>query len=148
MNENYNESYTCPECHSENIQRFEIAYQNGISGIDANILGAGISGGGHFGIGGGKTKGVSQTELSKLTAPPRKIRYTTWIILWIVLWFVISLILPASISNIAFIVFTIAYFYFVMYKRMYYYNHEVYPKRMEEWHHSWICFRCGNRFLK
>lgn len=61
----YNEKYyICPNCKSENIQKIELIYLNGVD--DVNGTGIGVGCGGFFG---GWHGGKSQIKLSQVVAP-------------------------------------------------------------------------------
>lgn len=69
------QNFSCPQCGSENIQRFSVAFRGGASTIDTKTAGTGVGlSGGHLGIGvgGAHTTGVQMTQLAKEVAPPVK----------------------------------------------------------------------------
>lgn len=150
-----NNNFVCPHCGSDQIQRYSVAYANGISNVNTNTVGVGITKGG-LGIGGAKTTGTSQTALSQSVAPPEKFNIIKWVIASVIiapiactLFFAIvevvtgfSAIKIWSILNFASIVAALYYFPY----RFYQYNKNVYPQEMERWQHSWLCAKCGHRF--
>lgn len=153
-------SFACPHCQSTEIQRFSVAYQSGISQINTKSAGIGMSLSGKVGIGGAKTKGQSQTELSRMTAPPKKRTYGIWIGCGFVLWFLLAGLVGSIIPNpgaldgtlvdsILKTLITIGAWtpaLFLMYKT-FLYNRDVHPKLMQQWNNSWVCFRCGHKFV-
>ena len=60
--------YSCPTCGSQNTQRLSTAYMSGVSQFSAVTSGVGWAGAPVFGS--GWTSGTSQTQLSKIAAPP------------------------------------------------------------------------------
>ena len=68
-----NRSFTCPHCHSDNIQSFEMVYSNGVSTSTHSTIGVGFAG--RFGVGTATTNSTSVTNLSQSVAPPEKKSY-------------------------------------------------------------------------
>ena len=143
-------SFACPHCQSTEIQRFSVAYQSGISQINAKTAGIGMSLSGKVGIGGAQTKGQSQTELSRTTAPPKKLTYGIWIVCGFVASFFLSFlfnqILPQTLADGLAISGSVGLVLYFMY-RSFRFNRDVYPKLMQQWENSWVCFRCGHKFV-
>lgn len=144
-------NYVCPHCGSEQIQRYSIAYSNGLSDVSTKTVGVGVSGGG-LGVGGAKTTGTSQTALSQSVAPPSKYSYVkealiAFLAIPLVFDIIRKLILPSFIPSISYLIFTIAYLYFHTYMVAFKYNHDIYPKDLEAWNNSWLCMKCGHRFI-
>ena len=143
-------SFACPHCQSTEIQRFSVAYQSGISQINTKSAGIGMSLSGKVGIGGAKTKGQSQTELSRMTAPPKKLTYGIWIgcgfVASFFLSFLFNQILPQEIADGLAIFGSAGLALYFMY-RSFRYNRDVHPKLMQQWNNSWVCFRCGHKFV-
>lgn len=153
-------SFACPHCQSTEIQRFSVAYQSGISQINTKTAGIGMSLSGKVGIGGAQTKGQSQTELSRTTAPPKKLTYGIWIGCGFVLWFLLAGLVGSIIPNpgaldgtlvgslvktlIAIGAWTPALYFM---RKSFLYNRDVHPKLMQQWENSWVCFRCGHKFV-
>lgn len=63
--------YTCPKCHSENIQTYRLVYTGGVTTTSSGTIGVGI-GGGHLGVGAASSSGVNVSQLAETVAPPRK----------------------------------------------------------------------------
>ena len=143
-------SFACPHCQSTEIQRFSVAYQSGISQINTKTAGIGMSLSGKVGIGGAQTKGQSQTELSRTTAPPKKLTYGIWIVCGFVASFFLSFlfnqILPQTLADGLAISGSVGLALYFMY-RSFRFNRDVYPKLMQQWENSWVCFRCGHKFV-
>ena len=143
-------SFACPHCQSTEIQRFSVAYQSGTSQINTKTAGIGMSLSGKVGIGGAQTKGQSQTELSRTTAPPKKLTYGIWIVCGFVASFFLSFlfnqILPQTLADGLAISGSVGLALYFMY-RSFRFNRDVYPKLMQQWENSWVCFRCGHKFV-
>ena len=144
-------SFACPQCRSTEIQRFSVAYQSGISKVSTKTTGIGMSLSGKIGIGGAKTKGHSQTELSRITAPPERHSYGIWFGCGLIVYLFLAILLegykvPGRLANILAIIggWGPALFFMV---RAFRFNRDVYPQRMQRWKNSWICFRCGHKFV-
>ena len=104
------------------------------------LLGIGMSLSSKIGIGGASTKGHSQTELSRMTAPPPKQKYGIWVGLGFAVIVVLALMGDAvsTICGAGFAAFFIA--------KSFRYNQNVHPQLMRQWENSWVCFRCGHKF--
>lgn len=149
-------SYQCPHCHSLNTQSFEMVYKNGISHIDANTGTVGISNNGHGGAV-SKTKGTEQTELSKSVAPPEEQSVIANLlggcllsfILFIVFIVVFGVILDFNLSDnwiYVFVFLGIGLAFLGVYMAIDY-NEKDYPLEIARWKHSFLCMRCGQRFV-
>lgn len=144
-------NYVCPHCGSDQVQRYSVAFAGGISDVNTNTVGVGLTGNG-LGVGGAKTRGTSQTALSMSVAPPEKYGYGKEILKAFGIVILANLVLGMTIGNNAFAgvlswVAGGAYLYFHTYQKYYNYNKNIWPKEMEQWEHSWLCMKCGNRFI-
>lgn len=140
--------FKCPNCGSDNIQRFEVAFQNGISDTSSVTTGVGIAGDG-LGVGAAKTNSTSQSALSMSVAPPAKKSVVKKFLLNCVIAFFIggimtSYLIPDMLKEVFFaaVMLIPAYLAYKNYK----WNKEEWPMLMERWHNSYICLRCGNKF--
>lgn len=143
MEQETEQKFECPNCHSDNIQRYEVAFQNGISSVDTTTAGVGVAG--RLGVGVAKTSGTQQSALSQTVAPPAKKGYLGKVILC----FFLSLFgagAGGSMGGIVSTVILVGTLYFFVYKSTYLWNRDVHPQLMEQWQHSYLCLRCGNRF--
>ena len=59
--------YTCPKCHSENIQTYRLVYTGGVTTTSSGTIGVGI-GGGHLGVGAASSSGVNVSQLAETVA--------------------------------------------------------------------------------
>lgn len=132
-----NSDFTCPNCHSENIQSLPIIYQSGTSGGDSitqtgNIISV--------------TKGVQMTNLAKSVAPPTK-KETNWGIvagLGVAAFFGME-------ENIGWLFWGSLFFgagaVFSSFEASNY-NEKTWPAEYDTWVHSYLCHRCGNIFVR
>ena len=141
--------FECPNCHSDNIQSFEVAYRNGVTTSSSTTTGRGVGSGGGLGLGTAKTTGTSVSQIAQEVAPPAKKGIVKkFLLIGIILMFLLSAIL-GSVSNtlgsIGALLGWVLSGAFV-YKTAYLWNRDVYPQLLDQWHHSYICFRCGQHF--
>ncbi len=149
-------NFACPHCGSDQIQRYSVAFSNGISDVNTNTVGIGVTGKG-LGIGGAKTTGVSQTALSQSVAPPQEKSILKGILKSIIVAPIACMIFFGIIETILGIRFgsffvkllpflaVVASLYYLPYQD-YQYNKNVYPELLRQWERSWFCMKCGHRF--
>ena len=118
------QNFSCPQCGSENIQRFSVAFRGGASTIDTKTAGTGVGlSGGHLGIGvgGAHTTGVQMTQLAKEVAPPVKKKYLFPIIASIIVSFVLRAftesIIGSTVSGLLGFIGLAACVYFLAYQK-------------------------------
>lgn len=147
-----NDRFFCPNCNSDNIQSFKIAYHSGVSTSSHSTVGVGYSNGG-FGVGTAETTGVSVSNLSQSVAPPEKKGYLKnffigYLIVCVITYF-IKLICESAVGRTFIVIdyFAIACLLYWFYKEIYCWNRDIYPKLLYQWNHSYICLRCGHRFI-
>ena len=136
--------FECPSCHSDNVQRFAIAFQNGIADVNTTTAGIGVAG--HFGVGAAKTKGTQQSALSMSVAPPAKKGYLWKVILLLVISSIGGAIFGGTLGETVNVLLLVGGGYLI-YRQVYCWNRDIHPQLMDEWHHSFICLRCGNKFI-
>ena len=136
--------FECPNCHSDNVQRFAIAFQNGIADVNTTTAGIGVAG--HFGVGAAKTKGTQQSALSMSVAPPAKKGYLWKVILLLVISSIGGAIFGGTLGETVNVLLLVGGGYLI-YRQVYCWNRDIHPQLMDEWHHSFICLRCGNMFI-
>lgn len=145
-------SHACPSCKDENTQRLSLAYESGLSDVNTRSSGVGVGigrGGLGVGVGGSKTRGTSQTELSKKAAPPNKKSY--WRI--VKFWFVGTLVAAwvasgansALLQNLAAIATSSAALYFCY--QVFVFNSNDWPVLVKNWQATFMCSRCGHNFI-
>jgi len=126
----------------------EVAYQGGTSNIKTQSSGLGVGlgrGGLGLGIGGGKTSGTSQTKLAVKASPPKKLRYTPWVILLIIGWVVAT---EARLDHLVWLIVGIVAIAgsICMGYLTYNFNAKKWPGMYQNWLESWICHTCGKIF--
>jgi len=138
---------SCPNCGSGDTRRLEIVYQDGLHDVQTRSTGAGLGGDG-FGLGGGvgaaTTTGTQQSRLSQSAAPP--VKYSAiGPGCTLVAVIVVALVIPNPVSwSIAAVVALICIALISGYNK---HNSTVFPTLYADWSNTFMCLRCGNRFL-
>lgn len=140
--------FKCPKCGSENIQKCEIIYAHGTSNMSATTTGTTT-----IGEIEAQTTGQSSTNLAQLVAPSSsKTEYWGATIIAGIVTFIFvrdmfnhhfsfgGIVLTAIVAIATFIFYSIS-------QEADNYNKNEYPKAYKEWQNSYLCHRCGNRFL-
>ncbi|MBR1552633.1 MAG: hypothetical protein IJ631_01315 [Schwartzia sp.] len=142
--------FRCPQCHSENIQSYELIYSQNVSSSKGSSTGVGLTTNGKIGVGTANTSGTSITNLGKSVAPPAKKGLGgCGCFLWLAVIFGLLLFfMGSSGSRIVGIILAGACVWLgtEMDKRDKKWNEEEYPKLLDEWKHSYMCMKCGHRF--
>jgi len=151
----------CSVCHSTNLVKVSLAYEQGLSGYQGQSRSRGLSlGTGGVGLWGDWTRstGMLQTRLSARLNPPRKWSYWTTLKVWfaglIVLWFVGVALTPASaykakefIREVTWALDVylgaLVFFGWLVWR----YNRRIFPVKHRNWSRSFLCRRCGNTVL-
>jgi hypothetical protein len=149
-NEQTEKNYCCPQCRSEQIQSFQMAYRAGTS--QSSFYGSGHS----FEAGSVSVSGTShnQTYLAGLTSPPSRPRpFLLAIIATFVIPFfsVMPLLMAYFISPFKFGIILLIDFGLVatvyvlcgIFAPVQWKKHR---QRYAEWERAWICLRCGHTF--
>jgi hypothetical protein len=145
----------CPQCNSSNLQKVSLAHEKGLYHLNVRtrVTGAMVgSGGPGLFLGGARTRGSHQSELSRRLRPPMK-----WLYRKVFGWFVavsfVSLLayvhmvmasvrpvasLPGEVFAIALLAFLIAAL-----AAVWRHNHSAYPRAFAQWDHSFVCLKCG-----
>ncbi len=142
--------FCCPQCHSENIQSYELLYSQNVSSTKSSSTGVGLATNGKIGIGTADTSGTSITALGKAVAPPAKKSMGgcgCFLFLAILLGGFL-LFTGSDLSRIAGFAISGGCLWLAteMEKRDKKWNQEEYPKLLDEWQHSYVCMRCGHKF--
>lgn len=147
----------CPQCNSGDLKKLSLAYQEGISHVNAHTRLRGVvvgSDGPDLVVGSGTTKGIQQTAISRMVAPPTKWSYKRlvgWSVLaflsvgWIVFYVNTITRNASSISSVPltiYVLFSAAIFVavFLVYWK---HNHSTYSRQYEQWDQSFLCQHCG-----
>lgn len=142
-------SFTCPACHSQDVRRLQLIYREGASTLQATTSSVGVAyGGGYSSVGSGRgiTTGTQQTLLSRGAAPPEKMK-SGGLIVGLVIG---SLLVLGGIGNPGgALLFGLALAGICGYrlKQAMHYNGNVFPVQFKRWENSFMCNRCGERFI-
>lgn len=98
-----------------------------------------------FNVGGSKTKGSSQTALSKKTAPPRKRSYIMPFVAGLIATVVASFMLPQNLMFLEYVVFAAVTGGLIF--RSYKFNSGQWQELFAAWQKSFICQKCGHSFV-
>lgn len=161
--------YACPNCESENVMRFSVAYQEGTRQIDARIYQVGVQGN-EWGAAVGKAKGTSQSLQAMNVAPPEKKKIASYLIdgifglffvpsfVAVIPFFVLTKIIghsfkmrPSVVSAFLLTLYVLAVIWYCVYFAKHFYkriqwNRNVYPRLYDDWQHTYYCRRCGTVF--
>ncbi len=148
----------CSVCHSTNLVKISLAYEQGLSDYQGQLRPRGVfAGTGGLGLWGARTTsaGTSQTRLSARLSPPTKWSYWTMLKVWfaglIVVWFVGIALTPANAYKAkeftrefawamdAYVAALVFLGWFV-----WRYNRRVFPVKRRTWDCSFLCRRCGD----
>ena len=149
----------CPKCDFEECTSLSVVYDAGLSDIRTRTRGRGFA----FGESTGalsftaRSRGTCQTRLSKLAAPPRKLRYRHVILWWILglgilYWLFGYLVWLHELSVIRSVAlfprYAHAYSGLAVFALavLWWYNQHVCPQRYRRWECSFMCGRCGSVF--
>ena len=155
MEENSVMQYSCPTCGSQNTQRLSTAYMSGVSQFSAVTSGVGWAGVPVFGS--GWTSGTSQTQLSKIAAPPTKKSYRNGLSLLFLAPFIgpAPFALLERISGVTPVYEHLAVVFgilleivaFVWLISAFTFNKTVWPKLYRQWQLHLVCLRCGQIYV-
>ena len=145
----------CPSCNGTDLKKLSLAYQQGRVRVDTRTRLRGVivgEGGPDVVVGRATTRGIQETEQSKVLSPPTK-----WSYLKLVLW-------SAFVSFVAFVVYVrsvmaspppastlpvklyavLAPVAFLLLVALYWrHNHSTYQSQYAQWNRSFLCERCG-----
>jgi preprotein translocase subunit Sss1 len=147
----------CTNCHSKDLVKVSLAYEEGLSELQAQSRLVGVSfGTGGPGLWGGqaRTSGTLQTSLSTRLRPPTKLPYWKLLVVWFLGLLVVGCVggwlsvvfhLSDKLFQERFSVFGSIWtgILILLLCLTWRYNHHVIPKRRRRWDHSFLCRRCG-----
>lgn len=147
----------CPSCNSSNTKTLSMVWSGGTRNGKSGFGGVGVSSSGRITVGGGKGSSTSQSNLAASCAPPKKgtsailIAGALFVMFWLPLlgallnvgdapnffhgFFTVVLLVPLLLL--------MGYGLIRLYKHLDKSNKE----RMQNYSRSWICLRCGARFI-
>ena len=146
----------CPKCNSTDIKKLSLAYQQGISHVNARTRLHGVvvgSDGPDLIVGSGTTKGFQQTAISKAAAPPTRWSYkrlTGWSVLvflavgWIVFYTNTVTTNSESVLSVPLTLYIIvALGIFAVIVTCFWKHNAGYRLKFAKWNRSFLCERCG-----
>jgi transcriptional regulator with XRE-family HTH domain len=145
----------CPRCQSTDLKRVSLAYREGLYRVDTRTRLTGVligSGGPDMILGRSRTKGLRQTELSKLLSPP--VKWSYWkLLLWSGIVSLVALIAyvnyamasPPPVSVFPVKVYAVIFSGVLAFALSVFWrhNHSAYPRQFVRWGRSLVCQRCG-----
>ena len=140
----------CPKCTSTEVRKLSLIYNEGLSIINTVSQGTGVamgSGGGMaFGSSSSHTTGRQQTALSKQASPPDKKHWILWTSAALFSGMMgLSGLSHPGVGNLFFLGLAVLAGRFALQGKAY--NAEVHPGLMQRWEQSWMCNRCGEKFV-
>ena len=147
----------CPNCNSTDLKKVSLAYQEGLSRVNARTRIRGVvvgSEGPDLVVGRAATKGTQQTDVSKALTPPKKWSYGKlfgWSLVvflsvgWIVFYVNTIMKNSSSVSSVPLTIYAVlcAGVFVVLFLLYWKHNHSTYPRQYALWNRSFICQRCG-----
>ena len=146
----------CPQCNSADLKKLSLAYQEGISHVNAHTRLRGVvvgSDGPDLVVGSGTTKGIQQTAISKAVAPPTRWSYKRligWSVLlflavgWIVFYTNTVTTNSESVVSVPLTLYVVVALGIFAVLVTYFWKHNAgYRLKLEKWDRSFLCKRCG-----
>lgn len=148
----------CPNCNGTDLKKVSLAYQEGLSHVNARTRIRGVvvgSDGPDLVAGRATTKGTHQTEISKALTPPKKWSYRKlvgWSLLvflsvgWIVFYVNTVTKNSLTVSSMPLTIYTVlsAGVFILLFVLFWRQNHSTFQRQYAEWDRSFICGRCGS----
>ena len=133
----------CLNCSSTDLRKVSLALAAGIHEFRGRFLGLLL--GGADGALLGRYRGTSQSRLSRLLNPPRKLPYFGPIVLWLFGFFILmsfdaqgKLSWAMAVLSVAYVLLLPAYLLGSLI-----YNLFFRPKKFKQWQQKFICQQCG-----
>jgi len=152
--------HNCPQCNSENTQKFTMIYKehsiegsSNFSGTQTGTYSSSTSYGGYFGNFTGKSDFQSQSHLAKQCSPPEKPYPSVFFHLFALLAGFniieqLNITRDDSLTTIFIFLFSsIGIVYIIRYFLWSKYLWKEYNKDLSKWKRSWLCLKCGESFL-
>ena len=135
--------HACPNCRSEHVQSFRVAYEAGTSTAESKSSGMGIgfTANGDVGVGfsSGKTQTTNMSLLAQKVAPPEKLKVRCEFLFEAASKVPYLVILPTL--AVGGLIFGIPNY--LRFKK-----NKDWATRYAQWQRSWICHKCGHTFLQ
>ena len=146
----------CPQCNSTDLKKLSLAYEEGISHINAHTRLRGVvvgSDGPDLVVGSGTTKGIQQTAISKAAAPPTRWSYKRlvgWSVLlflavgWIVFYTNTVATNSESVLSVPLTLYMVVALGIFAGLVTYFWKHNAgYRLKLAKWNRLFLCNRCG-----
>jgi hypothetical protein len=133
----------CPNCSSTDLRKISLLHAAGIYESQGRFLG--LVFGSIDGLLFGWYRGTSQSRLSALLSPPRKLPYVAPIVFWLIGFFVLTSFDAQGKLSWAMAVLSVAYVFILPTYLLgsLIYNLFVRPKKFRQWQRKFMCQRCG-----
>jgi hypothetical protein len=136
-------SLICPNCNSSDLQRVSLIHAAGTYESSGRFRGFFFGDG--DGLLFGRYQGTSQSRLSKMVGPPRRLPYAAPAILWLLGFFILMAFdgrgklswLMGMISAVYILAIPV-YFLVALFHNLF-----VRPKKHKDWERKFMCQRCG-----
>lgn len=130
------------------VRRLSLVFREGFSKVRTTTtgLGAGVSRNNLVGFGAAQTSGVTQSSLSLDAAPPEAKKLTGPATLAIIAG-IISLGALGSMNTGAVLWIGICVAAGYLLRQRFIYNRDVFPSVLKAWEDTFMCNRCGERFV-
>ena len=148
--------FRCPQCNSTDLKKLSLAYEEGISHVNARTRLRGVvvgSDGPDLVVGSGTTKGIQQTAISKAAAPPTRWSYKRligWSVLlflavgWIVFYTNTVMTNSESVVSVPLTLYVVvALGIFTVLVASFWKHNAGCRLKLAKWNRSFLCTRCG-----
>lgn len=139
-------AFSCPSCGSEQAKKLSLLHESGIAQLDTRTRGVGVTMGGSIGVGGARTRGTSQTELSRRVAPPPPKSIATDFWISAATFIVLVLMTQGWSAGPMFALIGAVGLFAWLARRTRAYNRDVWQPARATWERSAMCERCGEIF--
>jgi hypothetical protein len=133
----------CPNCNSTDLKKASLIHAAGVYESRGSLRG--LFGGTSNGLLVGRFRGTSQSRLSKLVAPPKKMPYAAPAILWLLGFFILMAFAGRGKLSWLMGALSVAYVFLLAGYLIgsLFYDSFVRPKKYRNWEQKFMCQRCG-----
>ncbi|HEX8831235.1 MAG TPA: hypothetical protein VF705_08730, partial [Longimicrobium sp.] len=138
----------CPKCATPDVRKLPLIYREGLSSVDTRTHGVGVGAGG-VAVGGARTQGMSQTVLSQGASPPVQKDTGGATVATLVIAGVLGLLFGQTHALLGWVAFAGGAFllYRFLVGPLNLWNAVEFPKLYRRWENTFLCTRCGERFV-
>ena len=146
----------CPNCHSTDLKKVSLAYQEGLSRLNVRTRMRGVvigSEGPDLVVGRATTKGTQHTDVSKALTPPKKWSYRKlfgWSLLvflsvgWIVFYASTITKNSSTVFSMPLTIYgVLSACVFILLLALFWRHNSSYETQYAQWNRAFICERCG-----